>query len=70
MLTPYETLGVAISQLIFGILLVITFLLIRYKQKSGVWKGVDKKGAVFFLLLFIVMMIAFAITDWWFIWRK
>ena len=57
-ITPNEAIGIAVSQIVCGILLVITFLIIRYKQQCGDWKGVQNTlGAVLFMLLFIGLMV-------------
>ena len=55
--TPNEAIGIAVSQIVCGILAVITFLFIRHKQKIGDWKGVQNRlGIILFMLLFFGLM--------------
>ena len=65
-ITPNEAIGIAVSQLVCGILSIITFSLIRRKQKSGEWQGVQNTlGAVLFMLLFIgLMVMGFIMMNW------
>ena len=51
-------LAIEITQIICGILAVITFLIIRHKQMTGEWQGVQNRaGIIGFMLLYFIMLV-------------